>query len=524
MFYYIWHGGPDSRRIHDISQIIKEPIDANRQWGGISAFHFWGEPEHGYYRSEDPWVLRRDLQMLSQAKVDFLYFDTTNAFLYLPVVKALCKVSMEMRAEGIQTPEITFTTKTKSGETMNQVYDEFYSKNECKDLWFKWDGKPLILGEAADPLLRADVKAFFTIRYSWVGSFDTQKMENHWPWLHWTPQTAGWSGTPDNKEQVAVSVAFHPANPRGQSWTTAKDQPPVNASYTTEFTGRGLHAQEQWDQALKINPKVIMVTQWNEWLAQRFIWDKGDNKTYGGRPISNGDSHFVDVFSQEFNRDMAPMKGGHTDNMYYQLVANIRKYKGMAPPQPVSAPKSIALDGNFAEWGDVSPVYRDPLGDTLHRSHPSYDSRVTLTNTTGRNDIIESRTTNDANNLYFYVKTKDDMTPYTDPNWMLLFIDIDKNKTTGWEGYDFVINHSVNSATGTVIKKYQGGQWVNVGNATYALNKNQMEISVSRAVLGLSSSGTEFYFKWADNIQNLTSIENFFLYGDVAPDRRFNFN
>jgi hypothetical protein len=347
VFYYLWNGGPDSRRVHDISKIIQEPIEANRQWGGVTAFHFWGEPEYGYYRSKDPWVLRRDLQMLSQAKVDFLYFDTTNAELYLEEVRALCTVSMQMRAEGIQTPAITFTTATRSGETMNRVYDEFYSRNKCIDLWFKWDNKPLILGDANDPVLRADVKAFFTIRRSWVGSTNSAQMENHWPWLNWTPQTWGWTGTPTNKEQVSVSVAFHPANPRGQSWTSANGQPPSDASYNNAFTGRGLHAQEQWERALSVDPKIIMVTQWNEWLAQRFIWNRGDNMQYGGRPISNGHSHFVDVFSQEFNRDMAPMKGGHTDNMYYQLVANIRRFKGMAEPPVFSAARTVAIDGSF---------------------------------------------------------------------------------------------------------------------------------------------------------------------------------
>ena len=33
----------------------------------------------------------------------------------------------------------------------------------------------------------------------------------------------------------------------------------------------------------------------------------------------------------------------------------------------------------------------------------------------------------------------------TDSNWMLLFIDTDQNKETGWEGYDFVINSKVNN-------------------------------------------------------------------------------
>jgi hypothetical protein len=524
VFYYLWNEGAPGSKVYDIAKIIKEPDEFKRQWGPRNSFHFWGEPEYGYYRSNDPWVLRRDLQMLSQAKVDFLYFDVTNAFIYLDTVKALCKVSMEMRAEGIQTPKITFTTNTKSGETMNKLYDEFYSQNECKDLWFSWDGKPVMLGDITDPVLRADVKAFFTIRRSWVGSTDITKMENHWPWLNWTPQTWGWSGSKDNKDQVAVAAAFHPENPRGQSFTTANGQPPVDSSYNTAFTGRGLHAQEQWDRALSVDPKIVMVTQWNEWLAQRFIWSKGDNKQYGGRPISNGYSHFVDVFSPEFNRDMAPMKGGHTDNMYYQLVSNIRRYKGMAAPQAYSGNKTISIDGNFSEWTDVSPVFKDPVGDVMHRNHPSYDPSVILTNTTGRNDIVESRVTSDANNIYFYVKTKDNITASTDPHWMMLLINTDRNKATGWEGYDYVINEAVMSASDTTVKKYQGTQWSSVGSAKYAVNKNQMEISVSRSALGLSPTANNFYFKWADNIQGFASVENLFLYGDVAPDRRYDFH
>ena len=38
---------------------------------------------------------------------------------------------------------------------------------------------------------------------------------------------------------------------------------------------------------------------------------------------------FVDLYNQEYSRDVEPMHGGHTDNYYYQMVSNIRKYKGV---------------------------------------------------------------------------------------------------------------------------------------------------------------------------------------------------
>lgn len=45
----------------------------------------------------------------------------------------------------------------------------------------------------------------------------------------------------------------------------------------------------------------------------------------------------------------------------------------------------------------------------------------------------------DAEYIYFYVETASAMTSPQDENWMMLFIDIDRNKSTGWEGYDYVV-------------------------------------------------------------------------------------
>ncbi|MCX6182415.1 MAG: family 43 glycosylhydrolase [Bacteroidetes bacterium] len=264
VFYYLWLG-THGTKVNDITKILKQypsdPLSAsNPGWGGQSSFHFWGEPEMGYYRSEDPWVVRRNMIMMANAGVDFLYFDATNAFTYLSVVDTVCRIITELRAQGIPAPYICFTTNSSSGKTMNALYDNFYALNKYKDTWFVWEGKPLILGDINDVVLRSDVKNFFTIRKSWVGSSNSAQMENHWPWLNWTPQSWGWTGDPNYREQVAVAVAFHPANPRGQSWTTTTNQPASNTSYLNQFTGKGLHAQEQWDKALELDPKVIMVT------------------------------------------------------------------------------------------------------------------------------------------------------------------------------------------------------------------------------------------------------------------------
>ena len=524
VFYYIWHGH-HSKKVYDITEILKDPKD-NRKWGPKGKFHFWGEPEQGYYRAEDPWVLRRDLQMLTNAKVDFLYLDVTNHFIYPETVHALFQMGAKMRKEGINTPDITFTTNSKSGLTVTKIYNEFYKKGLYKDQWFMWGGKPVIMANPKDEKLTQEARDFFNVKYSWAWT-KTNENPNHWQWLDTTPQDYGWNKDPTIPEQIPVSVAGHPVQLGHGLYGTSRSsgkQPKVNEYYVTETTGEGAHFQEQWNRALEVDPEVVMVTQWNEWLAQRFIWDGTlKHPGYAGRPINIGDSYFVDAFSEEFNRDMAPMKGGHTDNYYYQLISNVRKYKGMHAPVKFFQDTKIKIDGDFKDWANVQPEFYDPKGDTMHRNFAGYDPSTVYTNKTGRNDIVSSKVGLDKTHVFFYVKTQQNLTNHKDDKWMLLFIDSDKDITTGWEGYDYVVNYDVLSSEESTLKKWNGTIWAGVGSVIYKKNKNELELRIAKKNLSFENN-VDFYFKWADNPIELNDVTTFFMNGDTAPDRRFKYH
>ena len=524
VFYYIWHGYHSSK-VFDITKILKDP-KGKRKWGPKGEFHFWGEPEQGYYRAEDPWVLRRDLQMLSNAKVDFIYLDVTNHFIYPETIHALFQMGAKMRKEGIKTPDITFTTNSKSGLTVSKIYNEFYKKGLYKDQWFMWEGKPVIMANPKDEKLTQELRKFFNIKYSWAWT-KSKENPNHWQWLDTTPQDYGWSKDPSVPEQIPVSVAGHPVQLGHGLYGTSREngkQPKVNDYYVTETTGQGEHFQEQWDRALNVDPEIVMVTQWNEWLAQRFIWDeKLNHPGYAGRPIKVGDSYFVDAFSEEFNRDIAPMKHGHTDNYYYQLISNVRKYKGMQTPIKFSQDTAIKIDGDFEEWETVQPEFYDPKGDTMHRNFAGYDPSTTYTNITGRNDIVSSKVGLDNTHVFFFAKTQQNLTNHKDDKWMLLFIDSDKDITTGWEGYDYVVNYDVLSSEESTLKKWNGTIWAGVGSVIYKKNKNELELRIAKKDLGFENN-VDFYFKWADNPIELNDVTTFFMNGDTAPDRRFKYH
>jgi len=518
VFYFVWVGN-HTQKVYDISKILKE---SDRKWGPVSATHFWGEPEQGYFHASDPWVIRRDMQMLVNADVDFIYLDTTNALIYEPTVDQLLKVIKQMREEGIPAPAVVFMTNAASGRTINRIYDRFYKNPGNNGPWFEWEGRPLIFGIKDDPDLRKELKDYFTIKRSWAWTA-AKTRPDHWQWQDTYPQDYGWSQSPEIADQISVSAASHAANSMGKSYHNGK-QPAVGPDYTTEFTHQGLYFEEQWKRAHEVDPKVVMISGWNEWIAGRFIRKPGDphyQPVFAGRTPFDDGTTFVDSFNMEFARDIAPMRGGYTDSYYYQMVGHIRRFKGLSAPPERPTPREIQIDGKFDDWEEIPAVHVDPPGDTMHRSYRGTNPNTIYTNSFGRNDILSARAVEGGEHVYLMVATADDLTPHTDGHWMILLIDSDQKKETGWEGYDLAVNWNAVSASESTCAKWIDGKWQVEGKVAIGYQGKHLEISVPNTIFP-RDSGQGFDFKWIDNVR-LKSVESLFLEGDVAPDRRFNF-
>jgi hypothetical protein len=130
----------------------------------------------------------------------------------------------------------------------------------------------------------------------------------------------------------------------------------------------------------------------------------------------------------------------------------------------------------------------------------------------------------DAENVYFYVKTRQPLSPRTDPNWMWLLIDADSNPSTGWEGYDFVVNRSM-QADGSWLERNKGAwAWEKVTKAKVRVEGRELMLALPRTKLGLLAEGNlRFDFKWWDNAQQSGDIMDTYLSGDAAPDARFRY-
>jgi len=493
-------------------------------WPPPGDYH-WGEPELGYYVMTDPFVIRKHASMLADAGIDVIIFDTTNPpFTWREEYEALCREYTLMRQAGARTPSIAFIAPFGDPRPVtDQLWKDLYQPGLWSDLWFRWEGKPLLLANK-EFIKNDDILRFFTFRRPMPDYWQGPSGPDQWSWLETYPQHV-FKNQKGEAEQMSVGVAqnalpntpgpapmSHKAGAMGRSWHDSKKDVCEGA------VNLGLNFDEQWRRALEINPKFIFVTGWNEWIAGRYTeWSR-----YKDQDCYHPGGLFVDEYTQEYSRDCEPMRGGHEDNYYYQLASWVRRYKGVRPPPQAQGSSRIKVDGSFDDWKSVVPEYRDTIDDTLHRNYKGYGSLV-YKNDTGRNDFVIAKAAYDSKSVFFYIQTLNNITPRTDPHWMLLFIDTDQNSKTGWNGYDYLVNLEVSSDTTTTVMGWKQGHWESVGLASYRVRGNAMELAISRKLIQQAAATPAFDFHWADNIQKLDDISEFGVNGDSAPNRRWNY-
>ncbi len=533
VFYFICHVG--GWPIIDHTQLYQERgLDGLKQFLStkeqISYGNYWSEPYFGYYIDVDEWVLRKHAQMLCDAGVDFIFVDISNAETYKSAHTKLFETWYQIRQEGGQTPQICFLTGDTEGrllDHLNILKTTVYSnKNfeKYKDLFFLWEGKPLIFGNAGRNLSEKEQKLLdqFTVRRCWAW----KNTDGYWNWLTESPQYEGRDAN-GIFEQMSVVMGHHASTSKGRSYTSAGGQP-NNGKQDFEFSSTtakyGYCFDEQFQYAIEADPSVIMITGWNEWIAGCQSAD--DAATMANTQVNN--YMFVDAFNTEFSRDGEPMKIrdglGFGDNYYYQMVNYIRLFKGTNEMKKAEGRATIDINGGLQQWDNIYPEYTDTAGDTAPRSELSFDSSFKYVNNTGRNDIATAKVAQDDANFYFLVQTVKDIILDDGENWMNLYLDIDQNSKTGWEGYDYVINRSRSDGKMTVQRFVDNSwQFENTGEAEYSLRGNTIMLRLPKSVVNTKVKYLSFDFKWADHSTVDGNVMEFMDLGDAAPNSRFNF-
>jgi hypothetical protein len=349
IFYITWHTQDHHTNFKspysaDVSKILnadpKARFDANHPLWTESSYH-WGEPEMGYFLSQDEYVIRKDMSMLADAGVDVLVMDVTNAVRYWDEWGVTFSTMQKMKAEGNKVPQFIFWAFNGPVITVVQdLYDQIYKEEKYKDLWFYWDGKPLLLynGEPTvdangggvknpnphyDMAAKTDkdnlhygdpdfieefyqdytkeVKDFFTLRTMWWGYYEWAGKrflgtEDNWSFGYSMADPKVKDLSPEEllsthkgqREEAAVTPAQHPVTMTkenmgvGKSWSRKNGEPKLNEFDMPEPT------YVPWLDKTVENPEgygIYFQERWDEAIAAnpQFLYINDWNEWTAGK-------------------------------------------------------------------------------------------------------------------------------------------------------------------------------------------------------------------------------------------------
>jgi hypothetical protein len=257
----IWYGSHfEDSALHDW-----EPI---KQWNG--PYH----PTLGEYKTDDREVVRRHLRWLRRAGVDVIFYDVCRiqpelTLLDLPKQKTLRLLVEELSHQEKEVRKLSLVVwleKWNSNPTAEQYrfgFDYIRKNLADRDFYYRLDGKPLIVsylnGPAPDHArVERDNEAFFTIRH--ISSDE---------------KTKGWKyiGPGGDKECMTANPGFD-WYMEGAFIANHVNKKPIDIAalrqhgkVVVEQRADGKQFEEQLLKARAVNPKVIFISGWNDWVC-----------------------------------------------------------------------------------------------------------------------------------------------------------------------------------------------------------------------------------------------------------------
>ena len=451
LFYFLWSGQYGTDKVRDINKMLYDGDPSLWSSSDVQQFHHWGEPLFGYYNSADPWVIRKHIELLTLAGVDFLVFDTTNSTVYYDVLDVLLPIMQEYYDAGWKVPKFVFYTNSNSANMIRALYsgnfsgsgiadsssssslsrEGIYKSGKYRDLWFCPNGKPMIIGiteengGASDQtyglssvpeniaLTReqdSEILDFFEIKEAQWPTTGVVN-QNGFPWIEFRADPTA------HGETVNVSVAQHNKLPFsdallssviseqmwGRGWHEGKPDHSNEAVYS------GANFEERYEKAIGLDPKYLFVTGWNEWIAQKQYGNGNSPNASEDPDLPSQRAFFVDTVNTEYSRDVEMMKGGYFDNFYLQMARNNRTYKGTARAVSYADAVQIDISKGLSQWNAVKDVYYDFEGESPARDFAGHAADVRYTAEAAVNDLTQARVASDGENIYFLIEAAEDI-------------------------------------------------------------------------------------------------------------------
>lgn len=532
LFYSLWHGAHETG-IYDVTKLesteegktaLLSTADDNPS-SPMGQFHYWGEPLFGYYHSGDPYVLKKHLELFLDAGIDYLCFDATNDVIYEEATNNLLNLWLEYQNKGYRVPKLFFYTNSNSAHTAQSIYDAFYSSGKYDSLWMSLDGvRPLLIGitennNNASDQTKYGVKGANPISDTLQQYFDVRESEwpngdynaNSMPWMSWQFPQAIHTET----KAVSIPVAQHSHS----SIYVSSGDPECSRGYdnVSKEVGDirlGANFQSMWDSAFSRKEDIdyFLCTGWNEWMAIKGTFTRNGVTRSG----------FVDVYDEEFSRDLEMERGKLGDNYYLQLLGNSRSLELSDAVRYAKKQRHIDVTDFSASQWDGIPVYGEMQGKGGARDYKNcvVGGSDKYTDDSSRNVVSQIQVTQDAESLYFRIECADSITDYngTDSNYMNLFLGT-KDGDPSFMGFNYVVNRD---GRGLIEKSKDGSSWENVGTAILQKKGNVMQVCLERKTLGLLDS-TDLSFKVADHVTHPDDPLDYYVSGDSAPIGRLGY-
>ena len=316
--YFLHFGTEESKALYSVSNILaNDPLahassDAWEAAGGgvVGTKHWWGKSLFGYYTSLDKWVVERDVQMLTDAGVDFLAIDTEDG-VYTEQLTLLLEVLDKYYDQGLNVPKVTFTSDVSSSvETFKSTYSH---------LWYTVDTISAISNmetvHAASSLGSAmSASAFYNDSINHQRDFNGRKHINE-----------------------------------------------------TDSELQGYNFKWEFENAVQNGATTILVESWNEWLSERKASsnssqpivleenaDMANSSDFQPMEEGYGDSYYMQLIDciKEF-------KGNTISNNKLNTAAGTESV-------------TIDIDGDFKQWNRVSTHYLDYTDEIDDRDAEAY--------------------------------------------------------------------------------------------------------------------------------------------------------
>jgi hypothetical protein len=341
ILYSLWHCLALSRT-QGKPYNIDQALTGERPWGPVPEFHFWAEPQVGYYcLSDRPDILRDHAIMLRDAGIDFVVIDTTNnefadnrSHSSPEGIVAPFKLLLDEWSKIDGAPKVVpFAPLTKFGDmfsSMMQLIDVDHPK-----LRFVYDGKPL--GLVANDTARYETDA---LKYKELSARYT--LRRMWGHRHITTDKTEWSFLEICAKDFLASQGRAKCRQRKTVRNGHVEQIPIAAAYQLTYISNkatavpkfgGKTFVQQFETLFETpNVPIAIIASWNEWMAQRFCLTSAREATDKNCSLRNdhfldGSKVFVDAYDAEYNRDIEPSKTAMRD-FYYRLMKEcIARYR-----------------------------------------------------------------------------------------------------------------------------------------------------------------------------------------------------